>query len=169
MKEYRLEIIIIITILILGMGIYMILIQNPDFVSYTAKSFDTIYEIKSDIYNLSQIKNEMTEIAQKYEKDIKLTYIRYDLENKDNGTVRFEFYKSNPNGKNEAIVIVIKLDLKTKKTTKISYEKGHGKRVTSYSNEIVNRLDENILDFIDDTDKNIKITVTNSNIYKSIN
>ena len=117
MKEHRLEIIIIITILILGMGIYMILIQNPDFVSYTAKSFDTIYEIKSDIYNLSQIKNEMTEIAQKYEKDIKLTYIRYDLENKDNGTVRFEFYKSNPNGKNEAIVIVIKLDLKTKKTT----------------------------------------------------
>lgn len=67
MKEYRLEIIIITIILVLIIGTYMILIQNPDFAPYTAKSFDEVYEIKSDIYNLSEIKSEMTEIAQKYE------------------------------------------------------------------------------------------------------
>lgn len=144
----------------------MIFIQNPDFAPYTAKSFDTVYDIKSDIYNLSEIKKEMTEIAQKYEEDIKLTYIRYDLENKENGTVRFEFYKPNPNGKNEATIIVIKLDLQTKRTTKISYEKGHGKRVTGYSSEIVNRLDEYILDYIDDNEENISVIVTNSSIDK---
>ena len=144
----------------------MILIQNPDFAPYTAKSFDEVYEIKSDIYNLSEIKSEMTEIAQKYEEDIKLTYIRYDLEKNEKGTVRFEFYRPNPKGKNEATIIVIKVDLQTRKTIKISYEKGHGKRVIGYSNEIVNRLDEYILDYIDDNEENISVIVTNSSIDK---
>ena len=144
----------------------MILIQNPDFAPYTVKSFDEVYEIKSDIYNLSEIKSEMTEIAQKYEEDIKLTYIRYDLEKNENGKVRFEFYRPNPKGKNEATIIVIKVDLQTRKTIKISYEKGHGKRVTGYSNEIVNRLDEYILDYIDDNEENISVIVTNSSIDK---
>lgn len=166
MKEYRLEIIIITIILVLIIGTYMILIQNPDFAPYTAKSFDEVYEIKSDIYNLSEIKSEMTEIAQKYEEDIKLTYIRYDLEKNEKGTVRFEFYRPNPKGKNEATIIVIKVDLQTRKTIKISYEKGHGKRVTGYSNEIVNGLDEYILDYIDDNEENISVIVTNSSIDK---
>lgn len=157
---------IIILLLLVIVGIYMIIKDNPDFAPYKSKKYNIDYDIKSDIYNLSEIKDEMTSLANKYEKEIKLTRIEYEIENKDNGTARFEFYKSDYNGKNKACSILIEADILTKKVKNILYEKGHGKRISGYSNEIVTNLDKNILEYIDDEEKNITITITNYGIEK---
>lgn len=157
---------IIIVVLLLLIGIYILVKDNPDFAPYISRKYDKEYTIKSDIYDLKKIKDEMTKIAQKYEKEIKLTYIEYDLESIDKGTVEFQFYKGDYNGKNKACLITIKVDVETKKTVEISYIKGHGKRVGGYSVEIVNKLNENVLEYIQDEDKNISIIVTNFDIKK---
>lgn len=162
------KIILIITIILLMLllGIFMLIRENPDFAPYTQKAFDKVYNIESDVYDLVAIKNETTKIAQNYENDIRLTYIRYDIENAGNSQAIFQFYKADSNGKNQACIINITVDLNTKQTTNITYEKGHGKRVTGYSDEINDMLNENILDYIDETTENISIIVTNSDISK---
>ncbi len=166
MKKIFLGIILMI-ILMIVFGIYVLVKDNPDFAPYTRKEYDIAYDINSDIYNLSEIKREITNIAEKYEKGIKLTCITYYLENKDNGTIEFKLFKSDCNGKNKACSIIIKMNVATKKTTDIIYEKGHGKRISGYSDEINNRLDENILsNYINNNDENIIITVTNFQIKK---
>ena len=162
--------IIIFLLLLPIIGIYIMVKDNPDFAPYKSKKYNIDYDIKSDIYNLSEIKDEMTSIANKYEKGIKLTSIEYKIENKDNGTVRFGFYKSDYNGKNKACSILIEADILTKKVTNILYDNGHGKRISGWSNEIVTNLDKNIADYIEDTDNNIIITITDfeiSKIYES--
>ncbi len=157
---------IILLSLLVIVGIYAIIKDNPDFAPYKSKKYNINYDIKSDIYNLSEIKDEMTSIANKYEKEIKLTSIEYKIENKNNGTVRFGFFRSDYNGKNKACSILIEADILTKKVTNILYEKGNGKRISGYSNEIVNNLDKNILEYIDDQNKSVIITITNFGIEK---
>lgn len=162
------KIILIITIilLILLLGIFMLIRENPDFAPYTQKSFDKVYNIESDVYDLVAIKNETTEIAQNYENDIRLTYIRYNIEKSGNSNAIFQFYKADSKGKNQVCIINITIDLNTKQTTNITYEKGHGKRVNGYSIEINDTLNENILDYIGESAENISIIVTNSDISK---
>ena len=99
----------------------------------TEKNFDVAYIISSDILSPSQLKNEVTPIAQNYEKNVKLTSLDYHLENKNSGLVILEFYKSFP-GKNKACTIEMKLDIATKKIYNIIYRKGHGKRIGGHEN-----------------------------------
>lgn len=158
-------IIILIIFLLLVALIFLIIKDNPDFAPYTEKEYDTVYEITSDIYDLPEIKNEMTNIAQKYEQDIKLTEIKYYLENKDNGTVTFIFYKSFP-PENKACSISIDMDIATKKTQHILYEKGHGKRISGCEYEIVKPLNTDMSPYINDAN-NIFIHITNFGVSKN--
>ena len=56
---------------------------------------------------------------------------------------------------------IINIDIDAKKTTKIKYEKGHGKRVSGYSNEISTL--EKVSDYIN-SNESIKIIVTSEDI-----
>lgn len=158
-------IIILIIFLLLVALIFLIIKDNPDFAPYTEKEYDTVYEITSDIYDLPEIKNEMTNIAQKYEQDIKLTEIKYYLENKDNGTVTFIFYKTFP-PENKACSISIDMDIATKKTNHILYKKGHGKRISGCEYEITKPLSTDMSTYINDANK-IFIHITNFGIYEN--
>ena len=162
MKKKMSIIMLIVFIIILGTVLYIFIgdNDNDDFAPYISKEYDEVYEIQSDIYNLTEIKSELTEVAQKYEEGLKLTFAQYDIE--ENGKkAEFQFYKNDYNGENLACLLTINVDIDAKKTTKIKYEKGHGKRVTGYSNEI-NSL-EKISDYIN-PNENIKITVTSQDI-----
>ena len=162
MKKKISVIVLIVFIIILGIILYMFLgnVGNDDFAPYINKEYYEVYEIQSDIYNLIEIKSELTGIAQKYEEGLKLTFAQYDIE-ENSKKAEFQFYKNNYNGENLACLLTINVDIDAKKITKIKYEKGHGKRVTGYSNEI-NPL-EKISDYIN-PNESIKITVTSQDI-----
>ena len=106
----------------IGLKLWSAIEDNDDFAPYTEKNFDVAYIISSDILSPSQLKNEVTPIAQNYEKNVKLTSLDYHLENKNSGLVILEFYKSFP-GKNKACTIEMKLDIATKKIYNIIYRK----------------------------------------------
>ena len=162
MKKKISVIVLIVFIIILGIILYMFLgnVGNDDFAPYINKEYYEVYEIQSDIYNLIEIKSELTGIAQKYEEGLKLTFAQYDIE-ENSKKAEFQFYKNNYNGENLACLLTINVDIDAKKITKIKYEKGHGKRVTGHSNEI-NSL-EKISDYIN-PNESIKITVTSQDI-----
>lgn len=152
--------IIVIFIIILSISFYNFIANNDDFAPYISKEYDKVYDIHSDIYNLVEIKSELTEIVQDYEEGLKLTFAQYDIE-ESNKKAEFQFYKDDYNGQNKACLLIINIDIDAKKITKIKYEKGHRKRVTGYSNEI--NTSENISDYINQNE-NIKITITNQDI-----
>ena len=158
----KLYILIVIFIIVLCIILFLFLEDtgNDDFAPYINKEFYEVYEIQSDIYNLTEIKNELTEIAQKYEEGLKLTFAQYDIE-ENNKKAQFQFYKNDYNGQNMACLLIMNVDIDAKKTTKIKYEKGNGKRVSGYSDEI-NSL-EKISDYIN-PNESIRITVTSQDI-----
>lgn len=162
MKKKMSIIMLIVFIIILGTVLYIFIgdNDNDDFAPYISKEYDEVYDIQSDIYNLTEIKSELTEIAQKYEEGLNLTFAQYDIE-ENSKKAEFQFYRNDYDGQNIACLLTINVDIEAKKTTKIKYEKGHGKRVNGYSNEI-NSL-EKISDYIN-PNESIKITVTSQDI-----
>ena len=114
--------------LIAAYAIFNWIENNDDWAPYTEKKFDTSYDISSDIFNLSQLKAEMTNIAQNYEKSVKLTKGEYYLEDDTNGLITFEFYRDFlPN--NKSCTIEMKLDIATKKVYNIVIEKDMEKQL----------------------------------------
>ena len=160
MKKKLSVIIIVIFIIIVAIILYTFIKNSDDFVPYISKEYDKVYDIHSDIYNLLEIKSELTEIAQEYEEGLKLTFVQYDIE-ENNKKAEFQFYKNDYDGQNKACLLTINIDIDTKKTTKIKYEKGHGKRVSGYSNEISTL--EKVSDYIN-SNESIKIIVTSEDI-----
>lgn len=160
MKKKLSVIIIVIFIIIVAIILYTFIKNSDDFVPYISKEYDKVYDIHSDIYNLLEIKSELTEIAQEYEEGLKLTFVQYDIE-ENNKKAEFQFYKNDYDGQNKACLLTINIDIDAKKTTKIKYEKGHGKRVSGYSNEISTL--EKVSDYIN-PNESIKIIVTSEDI-----
>ena len=160
-------IILIIFLLLATYAIFNWIENNDDFAPYSEKEFDTTYSISSDIFNLSQLKEETTDIAQKYEKNIKLTEVHYYLENISNGLITLKFYKNFP-PKNKACTIEMKLDIMSKKIYNVLYIKGHGKRVSGFESEIVDSLNTNILSYLGNDTQKVHITVTNFGVSKHL-
>lgn len=156
----KILLIIIVVFIIISIVAYTFILNNDDFAPYTNKEYDEVYDINSDIYDLALIKYELTSLAQQYEKGVKLTYAQYDIKD-DSKTAEFQFYNDDYNGKNEACIVTIIVDIDEKKTTKIKYEKGHGKRVLGHSIEII--TSEKVSDYINPKES-IKIAIANEGI-----
>lgn len=152
--------IIVIFLIIVSIIFYNFIESNDDFAPYINKEYDKVYDIHSDIYNLVEIKSELTEIAQEYEEGLKLTFVQYDI-GENNNIAEFQFYKDDYNEQNKACLLTINIDIDAKKIIKIQYEKGYGKRVNGYSNEI-NSL-EKISNYINPSES-IRIIVTGEDI-----
>lgn len=156
-------IILIVVSCLIAYIIYNLIENNDDWAPYTEKEFETTYNISSDVFNLFQLKAETTDIAQIYEKDIKLTKAEYYLENNNNGLITLEFYRDFP-PKNKACSIEMKIDIATKKVYSIRYRKGHGKRINGYENEIIDTFDTDILSYLSSDNQKISVMVTNSSV-----
>lgn len=159
MKE-KIAIIIAIFIIIVSIFFYNLIENNDDFAPYECKEYDNDYNLCTDVYDLLEIKSELTDIAQEYEKGLKLTFIQYDIK-ENSKTAIFQFYKDDYNGKNKACLLTMNIDIDKNEMTKIKYEKGNKKRVTGYSNEISSL--EKISDYIN-LNESIKIIVTSEDI-----
>lgn len=160
MKKKVSIIIIVILIIILSIIFNNFIENNDDFAPHINKEYDKAYDIQSDIYNILEVKSELTKIAEEYEEGLKLTFAQYDIE-ENNKVAEFQFYKDNYDGQNKACLLTINIDIGAKKTTKIKYEKGHGKIVKGYYNEIHSL--EKISDYINQNEK-IKIVITSEDI-----
>ena len=157
MKKNILKIILIIILLIFS---YILINNIYNSSIYICKEYDSVYNINSNIYNLSEIKHELGEISEKYEEGLKLTFVQYNTHKNE---ANFQFYKNN---KNIACLLNINVNINTKKTTNIKYEKGFYKRIKGYFNEI-NSL-EKITDYINpDEDINIIVTSEGISLYKN--
>ena len=159
MKE-KIAIIIAIFIIIVSIFFYNLIENNDDFAPYECKEYDKDYNLCTDVYDLLEIKSELTDISQEYEKGLKLTFIQYDIK-ENSKTAIFQFYKDDYNGKNKACLLTMNIDIDKNEMTKIKYEKGNKKRVTGYSNEISSL--EKISDYIN-LNESIKIIVTSEDI-----
>lgn len=157
-------IILIVVLLFTAYTVFNWIENDDDWAPYTEKKFDTTYNISSDVFNLSQLKEETTAIAQIYEKDVKLTKAEYYLENSHTGLITLEFYRNFP-PKNKACTIEMKIDIATKKIYSIRYRKGHGKVIGGHENEIIDTLDTDILSYLNDDNKNISISILNYGVY----
>ena len=124
MKKKMSIIMLIVFIIILGTVLYIFIgdNDNDDFAPYISKEYDEVYDIQSDIYNLTEIKSELTEIAQKYEEGLKLTFAQYDIE-ENSKKAEFQFYRNDYDGQNIACLLTINVDIEAKKTTKINMKK----------------------------------------------
>lgn len=152
--------VVVLFFIVVGIFFYKLIINNDDFAPYTNKEYNDSYELKNDIYNLPLTKYELTEIAQKYEKGVKLTYAQYDI-NENSKTAKFEFYTDDYGEKNMACIVTLYVNIDDEKVTKVKYEKGHGKRVSGQSSEI--DISENLSDFINQND-DIQIVIRKQDI-----
>ena len=125
MKE-KIAIIVSVLIIIVSIFFYSLIENNDDFAPYECKEYNKDYELGTDVYDLSKIKNELTNIAQEYEKGLKLTFVQYDI-NENSKTATFQFYKDDYNGKNKSCLLTMNIDIDKNKMTKIKYEKGRMK------------------------------------------
>ena len=127
MKKKVLIIVIVIFIIIVSIIFNYCIENSDDFAPYISEEYNKVYDIQSDIYNLVEIKSELTEIAQEYEEGLKLTFIQYDID-ESTKKAEFQFYKDDYAGENKACLLTINVDIDSKKTTKIKYEKGTRKK-----------------------------------------
>ena len=160
MKKKVLIMIVVILIITVMIIFNYFIKDSDDFAPYISEEYNKVYDIHSDVYNLLEIKSELTKIAQEYEEGLKLTFAQYDIEG-NNNIAEFQFYKNDYGGENKACLLTINIDIDSKKTTKIKYEKGNGKRVSGHSNEIHSL--EKISDYIN-PNESIKIIVTSEDI-----
>ena len=135
MKNNRGLTLIRLIIIIVSIFFHNLIKNNDDFAPYECKEYDKDYNLCTDVYDLLEIKSELTDISQEYEKGLKLTFIQYDIK-ENSKTAIFQFYKDDYNGKNKACLLTMNIDIDKNEMTKIKYEKGNRKRVTGYSNEI---------------------------------
>ena len=152
--------VVVLFFIVVGIFFYKLIINNDDFAPYTNKEYNDFYELKNDIYNLPLTKYELTEIAQKYENGVKLTYAQYDI-NENSKTAKFEFYTDDYGEKNMACIVTLYVNIDDEKVTKVKYEKGHGKRVSGQSSEI--DISENLSDFIN-PNEDIQIVIRKQDI-----
>ena len=150
--------------LIAAYAIFNWIENDDDWAHYTEKKFDTSYDISSDIFNLSQLKAETTNIAQNYEKSVKLTKAEYYLEDDTNGLITLEFYRDFPPN-NKACTIEMKLDIATKKVYNIRYRKGHGKTINGHENEIIDTLNTDILSYLNNDGQRVSVLILNYGVY----
>ena len=116
MKE-KIAVIIAIFIIIVSIFFYNLIENNDDFAPYEYKEYDKDYNLCTDVYDLLEIKSELTDIAQEYEKGLKLTFIQYDIK-ENSKTAIFQFYKDDYNGKNKACLLTMNIDIDKNEITK---------------------------------------------------
>lgn len=150
---------------------------DDDFAPYTNIDYDVSIHLKSNIFVISEAKQELSRIVDEYAKDMPLTYVHYEIYNTTKGTVEFQFFGGYENGENRATCITLYVDINTNNITKINYEDGHGKRMSSIgSHEIkqtanINTMDvynSEIMDRFLESDEYVSISVTDADIFSRI-
>ncbi len=117
---------------------------DGDVLPYKSMKYDLDYSIAGNIFLITDIEDEITNLARKYNDDVILTQVIYSFESAATGNVTFKFCKEYiENGKYREVLITMYADMDSGVIYEANYEEGSSKRVMpGYLNQI-NRKDEN--------------------------
>ena len=119
---------------------------DDDWAPYTNVNYDVEYELKGDIFQLSEIEPELFTLVCEYDDNVKLTYAEFEFTDKNNGVAEYQFFREYKIGsKYYGVLITLYADINNKTVYRLNYEEGIGKRVRGYINNI-KRADENAYD-----------------------
>ncbi len=160
------EIIIHISAIIMIMLIIDDIKHNPAF-SMTSKTYYIDYTVKSNVYNLKDLSNEISPIVTKYQKNPRLFSIDYRFYNKSNGYITLSFHQKNYKDTKKAYLITVEIDIYNKKITEIT--KTTGEDVNDQrpnDDEFIKPLEKDLASMLSDySNKNVALEINNSGIY----
>ena len=160
------EIIIHISAIIMIMLIIDDIKHNPAF-RMTSKTYYIDYTVKSNVYNLKDLSNEISPIVTKYQKNPRLFSIDYRFYNKSNGYVTLSFHQKNYKDTKKAYLITVEIDIYNKKITEIT--KTTGEDVNDQrpnDDEFIKPLEKDLASMLSDySNKNVALEINNSGIY----
>ena len=160
------EIIIHISAIIMIMLIIDDIKHNPAF-RMTSKTYSIDYTVKSNVYNLKDLSNEISPIVTKYQKNPRLFSIDYRFYNKSNGYITLSFHQKNYKDTKKAYLITVEIDIYNKKITEIT--KTTGEDVNDQrpnDDEFIKPLEKDLASMLSDySNKNVALEINNSGIY----
>ena len=160
------EIIIHISAIIMIMLIIDDIKHNPAF-RMTSKTYYIDYTVKSNVYNLKDLSNEISPIVTKYQKNPRLFSIDYRFYNKSNGYITLSFHQKNYKDTKKAYLITVEIDIYNKKITEIT--KTTGEDVNDQrpnDDEFIKPLEKDLTSMLNDySNKNATLEINNSGIW----
>ena len=161
------EIIIHISAIIMIMLIIDSIKHNPAFSITNNKTYYIDYTVKSNLYNLKDLSNEITTIVRKYQKDPKLVEINYHFEKEPNKYISLYFYQKNYKDTKKAYFIYVQIDIDNKKINQITKTTGEDANDERLSNdELIKPLEKDLASILNDySDKNAKLKIDNFGIW----
>ena len=167
--------IVIVELIIHASAIFMIMLivycikTNPDWRITNTRHYNykIDYTVKSNLYNLKDLSNEIIPIVTKYQKDPKLVEIDYHFKGKSNGYITLSFYQRNYKDTKKAYLITVEIDIYNKKITEILKTTGEDVNDERLSNdEFIKPLEKDLSSMLNDySDKNATLEINNLGIW----
>ena len=167
--------IVIVELIIHASAIFMIMLivyciqTNPDWRITNTRHYNykIDYTVKSNLYNLKDLSNEIIPIVTKYQKNPRLVKIDYHFKGKSNGYITLSFYQRNYKDTKKAYVITAKIDIYNKKITEITKTTGEDANDDPElsNDEFIKPLEKDLASMLNDySDKNATLEIDNSGI-----
>ena len=167
--------IVIVELIIHASAIFMIMLivyciqTNPDWRITNTRHYNykIDYTVKSNLYNLKDLSNEITTIVRKYQKDPKLVKINYHFEKEPNNKyISLYFYQENYKDTKKAYFINVEVNIYNKKITEIDKTTGEGANYDDLSNdEFIKPLEKDLASMLNDySNKNATLEINNLGI-----
>ena len=167
--------IVIAELIIHASAIFMIMLiaycikTNPDFRITNTRRHDykIDYTVKSNLYNLKDLTNEIIPIVTKYQKNPKLVEIAYHFKGKSNRYITLSFYQRNYKDTKKAYLITVEIDIYNKKITEILKTTGEDVNDKRLSNdELIKPLEKDLASMLNHySDKDSTLEINNFGIW----
>ena len=167
--------IVIVELIIHASAIFMIMLiaycikTNPDWRITNTRSHDykIDYTVKSNLYNLKDLTNEIIPIVTKYQKNPRLVEIAYHFKGKSNRYITLSFYQRNYKDTKKAYLITVEIDIYNKKITEILKTTGEDVNDERLSNaELIKPLEKDLASMLNNySDKDSTLEINNFGIW----
>ena len=125
------------------------------------------YTVKSNLYNLKDLTNEIIPIVTKYQKNPRLGEINYHFEHTPDRYISLYFYQKNYKDTKKAYFINVEVNIDNKKITEITKTTGEDANDDPElsNDEFIKPLEKDLASMLNDySDKNATLEIDNSGI-----
>ena len=167
--------IVIVELIIHASAIFMIMLivyciqTNPDWRITNTRHYNykIDYTVKSNLYNLKDLSNEIIPIVTKYQKNPRLVKITYHFKGNSNGYITLSFYQRNYKDTKKAYLITVEIDIYNKNITAITKTTGEDVNDERLSNdELIKPLERDLASMLNNySDKDSTLEINNFGIW----
>ena len=167
--------IVIVELIIHASTIFMIMLiaycikTNPDWRITNTRHYNykIDYTVKSNLYNLKDLSNEIIPIVTKYQKNPRLVKIDYHFKGNSNGYITLSFYQRNYKDTKKAYLITVEIDIYNKNITAITKTTGEDVNDERLSNdELIKPLEKDLASMLNNySDKDSTLEINNFGIW----